>query len=117
MIDFIGAVVIFLGAFFCLLAAIGVVRMPDLLIRMHASTKAGTMGISLILLGVALSLDNAMVWVKVIFAIVFIFITGPIAAHMLARAAYFINIPLWENTQIDELREHYDQKTHELEGN
>lgn len=115
MIECIAAMIVFLGSVFCLLAAIGLVRMPDLLIRMHASTKAGTLGISLILLGTALSLMAFYAWLKVVIAIVFLFITGPIAAHMLARAAYFIRLPLSPLTQIDELRDHYDEETHNLD--
>jgi len=115
MIELVASLFIFLGSAFCLLAAIGVLRMPDLLIRMHAATKAGTLGISLILIGVAIYLSVFDVWLKAIVAIIFIFITNPIAAHMLARSAYFMNIPLWEGTTVDELREHYNQQTHELE--
>lgn len=116
MINLIAAIIIFIGSLFCLLAAIGVVRMPDILLRMHASTKAGTLGVSLVLLGAALSLKSTSVWLEVVVTIVFLFITGPIAAHVLARAAYIIQVPLSRLTQIDEMREHYSAKKPPLEG-
>jgi multicomponent Na+:H+ antiporter subunit G len=45
---------------------------------------------------------------------VFLFMTAPIAAHMLGRAAYSTGVPLWEHTIVDELSGHYDEKTHIL---
>ena len=47
-------------------------------------------------------------------AITFVFLTAPVAAHMIARASYFVGVPLWEGTIIDELRGHYDRRTHRL---
>jgi multicomponent Na+:H+ antiporter subunit G len=44
----------------------------------------------------------------------FVFLTAPVAAHMIARAAYFVGVSLWEGTMIDELRGHYDRRTHRL---
>jgi multicomponent Na+:H+ antiporter subunit G len=49
-------------------------------------------------------------------AILFLFITAPLGAHMLARAAYFDGVPLWKGTVIDELKDRYDRKAHALEG-
>jgi multicomponent Na+:H+ antiporter subunit G len=104
------------GALFCLIAALGVLRFPDLLMRMHASTKAGTLGVSLVLISTAIHYGSAAVIIKVVLTIAFLFIAGPVAAHVLARAGYFINLPLWEGSVIDELREHYNVETHELES-
>jgi multicomponent Na+:H+ antiporter subunit G len=115
MIDFIAAILILLGSMFIFVAALGLLRMPDLLMRMHAGTKAGTLGVSLILLAVAIHFMTVAVWTKALITIVFLFITIPIGAHMLGRAAYFINIPLWDQTVVDELRDHYNKQSHELE--
>ena len=82
--------------------------MPDLLMRMHAGTKAGTLGVSLILISVMVYFGTIAVTTKALIAIIFLFITIPIGAHVLGRAAYFINIPLWHNTTVDELRDHYE---------
>jgi multicomponent Na+:H+ antiporter subunit G len=115
MIDLICSVLIILGSMFTFVAALGLIRMPDLLMRMHAGTKAGTLGVSLILIAVAIRFMTLAVWTKAIITITFLFITIPIGAHMLGRAAYFINIPLWDRTVVDELRDHYNKQSHELE--
>jgi multicomponent Na+:H+ antiporter subunit G len=76
------------GAFFCLVAALGVVRLPDALTRMHASSKAGTLGCGLVLLAVAIFFPGLDVVARVVAAILFLLLTTPVAAHMIGRAAY-----------------------------
>ena len=105
---------VLIGSAFALIAALGMLRMPDLLMRMHAGTKAGTLAAGLILLATAMDFATLSTTIRALIVIVFLFITMPIGAHALGRAAYFIKIPLWKNTIIDELRDHYNEKTHEL---
>jgi multicomponent Na+:H+ antiporter subunit G len=100
-----------LGASFILIAAIGLLRMPDLLMRMHAATKAGTLGAGLILVGVCIHFQQWQVTTEATLTILFIFITAPVASHLLARAAYFRGLRLAKITSIDELKEHYSQKS------
>jgi len=114
MIDFLCGLFILIGSLFVFVAGLGMLRMPDLLMRMHAGTKSGTLGVGLILLANAISFATVSAVTKAIIAILFLFITIPIGAHMLGRAAYFIRIPLWDKTVIDELRDHYNEETHEL---
>ena len=102
------------GALFLLLAAAGAVRMPDLFTRMQAATKAATLGVGCTLLAVALYVNNFAVTVRALLVIAFIFLTAPVAAHMIGRAAYFIGVPLWQGTKIDELHGRYDPHTHLL---
>ncbi|MAZ78099.1 MAG: Na+/H+ antiporter subunit G [Legionellaceae bacterium] len=116
MMDTLCGALMLVGSIFAFIASLGLLRFPDLLLRMHAATKAGTMGAGLILIALMLHFFSAIVFVKAILAILLIFITVPIGAHMIARAAYFINVPLWKGTICDELREHYNRETHELEG-
>jgi CPA2 family monovalent cation:H+ antiporter-2 len=103
-----------IGAAFGLLAAAGVVRMPDLFMRMQAATKASTLGIGCIVLAVAVHFGELGVTTRALATITFVFLTAPVAAHMIARAGYFVGVPLWEGTIIDELRGHYDRRTHRL---
>ena len=103
-----------IGAIFLLAAAIGVVRMPDLFTRMQTATKAATLGISCTLGAVALYMEDLGVAMRALFTMLFFFLTAPVAAHMIGRAAYFIGVPLWEQTIIDELHGHYDRRTHKL---
>ena len=87
MIDILISVFLLLGGFFALIAGIGVLRLPDVLTRMHASTKAGILGSSLILIGGAIYLQEAEITVRVIAIILFLMLTSPIGAHMIGRAS------------------------------
>ncbi len=103
-----------IGATFLLLASIGVIRMPDVYSRMQAAAKGTTLGIGSMLLGVAVYFNDLGVTTRALLVIVFFFLTAPVAGHMLGRAAYILGVPLWEETLQDELKGHYDPKTHAL---
>ncbi len=98
------------GCAFLLLAAVGIVRMPDIFTRMSASSKATTLGVGCMLIALALHFRDAGVTTKVLLVIAFFFLKAPVAAHVLARAAYRIGTPLWKETFVDELREYYDRE-------
>ena len=91
------------GSSLCLLAAVGVLRLPDVFMRMHAATKSGVAGCGLILVGVALTDGTTATGIKVAVAIVFLLLTTPVAGHLLGRAAYISGVPLWRGTTNDEL--------------
>ncbi len=112
MRDWIMVLLLLLGGIFSLIAAIGVVRMPDLFTRMQASTKSATLGSACILLAVALHFDAISVKLRALLIIGFIFLTAPIAAHMIGRAAYAGGVPLWKDSVLDELEGNYDRETH-----
>ena len=105
-----------LGSFLMFLAGLGLLRLPDIFLRMSAATKASTLGAGLILLEAALYFEDLGTTSRAIATIFFLLLTGPIAVHRIARAAYFDGSPLWQGTIRDDLRGHYDQLTHELEG-
>ena len=75
------------GAAFVLLAAVGILRFPDLFSRMHAATKAAALGLLLVLAGAALRLTNVGDAAKLVLVAILMFLTAPVAAHMIARAA------------------------------
>ena len=108
---------LFVGSAFLLLAAIGVIRMPDVFSRMQAATKAATLGAACMLSAVAVHFDDFGVTIRALLVVAFVFLTAPVAAHVIARAAYFIGVPLWEGTIVDELRGRYDPQTHTLSSN
>jgi multicomponent Na+:H+ antiporter subunit G len=114
MNELVADVLMIVGASFVLLASVGILRMPDLFTRMQTATKAATLGISCILLAVAFWTQDWSVGLRAILAAVFFLLTAPVAAHMIGRSAYFVGVPLWRGTIVDELRGHYDMKTHEL---
>jgi multicomponent Na+:H+ antiporter subunit G len=88
-----------------LVAGLGLVRMPDLLTRMHASSKAGTLGAALVLAAAAVRLGEIGVTVRAALVVLFLFLTAPVASHLIARAGYRTGVPLSDDTVIDELRE------------
>ncbi|MBE0685192.1 MAG: monovalent cation/H(+) antiporter subunit G [Anaerolineaceae bacterium] len=104
-----------LGSFLVLVAGIGLLRMPDLFLRMSATAKAGTLGTGLMVLGAAIHFNEFAIYTRAIALIAFLFVTAPVAAHMLGRAAYFDGVPLWKGTIQDDLYGHYKLTTHSLE--
>ncbi len=114
MIEMLTGILLVVGAAFMLIAALGVWRMPDLLTRMHATTKAGVLGAGLMLAGVAIFFAEVNVLVRALAVIIFVMLTAPVAAHVIGRAGYFVGVPLWEHTLKDELKGRYDGKTHTL---
>jgi len=100
------------GSLFVLLAAIGLLRMPDLFTRMHPSSKAATLGTVLILIGTALYFEDGAIAVRAVLICLFLFLTAPVASHIIARAGFLSGVPLAEETAIDELSAHYDLETH-----
>lgn len=102
------------GALLLLLAAVGIVRMPDLFLRMSATSKASSLGAGCALLAVAVSSDDASVAWRALAGVAFQFLTTPVAAHMIGRAAYLSGAPLWPGTVCDDLRGRYDGTTHRL---
>nr|WP_296751853.1 monovalent cation/H(+) antiporter subunit G [Thioalkalivibrio sp.] len=114
MIELLTAVFLVAGAGFMLIAALGLLRMPDLLTRMHATTKAGVLGAGLIMVGAAIFIGQLTVVVKAVAVIAFLILTAPVAAHAIGRAGYFMGVPLWSQTHTDELEGRYDPETHIL---
>ena len=102
MSEYIAAGAVFIGTIFLVLAALASLRMPDVYCRLSASTKAVTFGAGMMLLGAAISLDAGEATTRAIAGIAFYFLTSPVAAHVLARAAHLRGTPLWEGSLIDE---------------
>ncbi|MEV3931710.1 monovalent cation/H(+) antiporter subunit G [Streptomyces sp. NPDC053728] len=86
--DTAGAVLVFLGAAICLLGVVGMLKLPDVLSRSHAATKPQTLGLLLVLAGVALRLRGGMDLATLALIGFFQLMTGPVAAHLVARSAY-----------------------------
>ena len=105
---------VLIGGFFSVLAAVGLLRMPDVYTRMQAATKAGTLGVGCMVLAVATHFTTLDVILESVLVIAMLFVTAPIASHLIARAAYFVGSPLWEGTAHDEMRGCYDADSHVL---
>ncbi|AXI99900.1 multisubunit sodium/proton antiporter, MrpG subunit [Cyclonatronum proteinivorum] len=105
------------GSFFVIVASIGVLRLPDLMMKMHASTKAGTLGAGLILVAVGISFDEISVLTRIVATIIFLLLTAPVAAHLIGRAAYYTGIELWEGTIVDEMNRNGEMSESEASRN
>ena len=114
MREVLTAVLMLVGAFLMFVAGVGIVRLPDLFMRMSATTKAATLGAGLTLLAAAVYFDELGVTSRVLATIVFVLLTAPVAAQLIGRAGYFSDAELWEGTVVDELAGRYDVKTHVL---
>lgn len=97
----IGHFVTITGALFLFLAALGIIRMPDVYNRMQAGTKATTLGTLLVLVGQACIHPQ---WTgKLLLLALFVLLTNPISSHTLARAVHFIGLPLAKKSVSDAL--------------
>ncbi len=97
------AILMVLGAFFAFVAALGVNRMPDFFMRMHAATKAGAFGAALMVLAAALHFGSLRAAITALCIIVFFYITTPVAAQTVGETAYRKGVKLWGKTQSDQL--------------
>lgn len=106
---FLGSLLI-VAAIFNLIAAIGLLRLPDVYTRMHAASKAGTFGSGLMLVTIAIHAGEINIASRALAGVAFFLLTAPISAHLLARAAYVSGIDPWSGTVRDDLKGHYKDK-------
>lgn len=104
LVNYLAALLVLAGAVFSLIAAIGVLRLPDLYTRLHAASKAGAIGAGLIFLAVAVTSFDAAVVLRCLLGIVFLFLSTPVSAHLLARAAYRCGEAPTAATTVDDLK-------------
>jgi multicomponent Na+:H+ antiporter subunit G len=103
----ITAALMWIGAVFMLIAAIGIARLPDTFTRLQAATKAVTLGMASMMLAAATYFADVGVTVRALTTLLFLFATAPIAAHLIGRVAYLVGAEMWQGTQCDELREQH----------
>lgn len=104
MLMWLSMVFVLFGAIVTFIAALGVMRLPDFFMRMHAATKAGVVGPSLLLVGAGFYEPSLSTWIKIAFAILFLFTTTPIAAHLLGQAGYLGGVQFWAGTSRNDLK-------------
>jgi len=113
--ELIVAVFALLGMGFSLVTALGLIRLPDVYTRAHAASKSATLGVMSILIGVIIYFvtEDGFFSSRVVLGILFVLITAPIGGHLIARAAYYSNVPLWKSSVRDDLsqnKEHVEPK-------
>jgi multicomponent Na+:H+ antiporter subunit G len=104
MRDAVIALLLLAGSGLMLLAAVAIVRFPDLYARMQGSTKASTLGIVFLALAASLHFGDLAVSARAAAIVIFVFLTAPVAAHVMGRAAHIIGVRAWEGTLFDDLR-------------
>ncbi len=104
MREIISHIFLFIGLLFDFLGCIGILRFPDVYLRLMAATKSVTLGTGLILLS-AVIVGSPPVIAKIVLILLFIAVTSPTAAHALARASTMSDIKMWEGTVCDKLTE------------
>lgn len=116
MTELIATIAVVLGTLLGVLSAVGILRMPDVYIRLQVASKASSLGVALLMLGVAAYFSELDVIVRASLVVVFLFLTAPVAAHVIGRAAYLTDVPLAEGTEPDELAGRYDRASGRLES-
>ncbi len=107
-------VLMLIGAVFMLIAALGVLRLPDLFMRMHSNAKSATLGVFFMMMGLSIHFGNLSIFIRALSIVLFFMITAPVAAQTIARAAYFSGVPYWKGTLSDDLEGQYNPATHQL---
>ncbi len=97
--EIIGLAILWLGMFFCIVGVVGLIRMPDLYCRLHATGKVSTVGLCGLLLGAAILLPSA--GLKLLALAIFAVLTLPVSTHAIAAAAYRHGVPLNRSSRDD----------------
>lgn len=103
--ELVVAACLVVGASFCMLSGLGMARMPDLFCRMQASAKAGTLGVPLLVIAAILHFSTSQALIRGSLVIAFVFLTAPIAGHVIARASHRVGVGLSKRTHFDALRD------------
>jgi multicomponent Na+:H+ antiporter subunit G len=101
--NYIAGVLVVVGAAFTLVAAVGLLRLPDLYSRMHAASKAGTLGSGVMLLALAVYADEQAVTLRALAGVAFFLLTAPVSAHLLAKVSYSAGYRLWAGSVHDDM--------------
>jgi len=99
---YIAVVLLLIGSVFSAVAALGILRFPDVYTRLHAASKAGPLGAGIILLAVGFASGDWAIAIRCVLGLVFLVVTSPVSAHLLARAALQSGVSPDARTSIDE---------------
>ncbi|WBL14292.1 monovalent cation/H(+) antiporter subunit G [Sutcliffiella sp. NC1] len=111
----IGGLVI-LGSLLSLVTTIGLIRLPDVYCRSHAASKSSTLGVLFVLIAAMLYFwfDSQYFSARLLLGIIFVFITAPVGAHLMTRAAYYTDVKLSNTSIQDDLRDKKEQEEAQL---
>lgn len=103
IVTIIVAAMVVIGAFFTLVAALGLLRLPDVYTRMHAASKAGTLGSGVLLIALGIQAGDTGTLTRALAGVAFFLLTAPISAHLLAKASYAMGYRMTNLSVIDEM--------------
>lgn len=106
MIEWMAVIMILVASIVAVLSAIGMIRLPDVYTRSHAATKSATLSVLMCLMGAFIHfwLTDGYISIRLLLGIMFVFITAPVAGHLICRAAYRSRVPLADESEEDELK-------------
>ena len=106
IVEWVAVILILLGSIISVISAFGLIRLPDVYTRSHAATKSSTLSVLACLLGAFIYFwsNDGFVSVRLILGIIFVFLTAPVAGHLVCRAAYRSRVPLAEGSGEDALK-------------
>lgn len=106
-VEWIAVIIILLASIMSLVSALGLIRMPDVYTRSHSATKSSTLAVMLALLGAFIYFwaHEGAISVRLLLGIVFVFLTAPVAGHLICRAAYRSGVKLSEQSGEDALKD------------
>ncbi len=114
MTDIIVGIFTFLGTIFVLLAAVGMIRMPDTYLRISVTTKAATLGMGFLLIAGAIYSNDLAITAKILAIVLFILLTAPVSAHLIGRTSYYSGVKLWKGSIVDDMEGKFDHNTQVL---
>jgi multicomponent Na+:H+ antiporter subunit G len=114
-VEIISSLFILAGVIFIVISGVGLLRLPDFYIRISVITKAITLGITLILIGIGIYFNDLVIASKIIAIITFMMITSPISAHIIARAATKNKVSFWKKTILKDFQPYLDKQQAEDE--
>ncbi len=110
-LDALVSILLLIGLFFLLTGTFGLLRLKDVYTRMHATSKSTTFGVAGMVLAALfylryLGLSSGL---KEFLIVIFLFLTAPVGAHMIARAAYRTGVSLWQGGVVDDFKKWLDE--------
>lgn len=115
--SFVIAFFVLVGAFFSVVTAVGLIRLPDVYSRTHAASKSATLGVMCIMIGTLIFffIEEGIFNSRIVLGILFVLITAPVGGHLIARAAYNSGVKLADESTQDDLakKDQYEAKKNE----
>ena len=112
MSEILVIILVTIGSLSTLVAAVGILRMPDFYMRLSVTVKASTVGVGLILIAAAIYFNSSDTTNRSLAIVLFLLLTAPVAGHLIGKAAYVVKTKQWEHNKMDELEGMYDEDHH-----